>query len=47
VRWIEQVAKQLSKHSDAVAVVRAGKKAKRRTRRRDRRIAKMEMWRER
>ncbi len=36
--WHEDIAKQLSKHSDTIAVVKAGKKgAKKRTSRRNRR----------
>jgi hypothetical protein len=40
MNWIQELAALFSKHSDAVAVIREGRKAKRRTNRRERRKAK-------
>jgi hypothetical protein len=41
--WTQKLARLFSRHSDAQAVVRAGRKAKRRTNRRDRHRAKAEL----
>ena len=41
--WHKSLAEQLSRHSDALAVIRAGRKAKRRTSRRARRRAALEL----
>jgi hypothetical protein len=41
--WVQQLAALFPKHSDTIAVVRAGRKAKRRTNRRDRQQAKRDI----
>jgi hypothetical protein len=43
MQWHERIAKEMNiKHSDTLAVIRYGKKAKRATRRRNRRLSKKE-----
>lgn len=44
MKWHEKIAKEMkNKHSDTIAVVRYGKKAKEATRKRTRRITKKQL----